>query len=122
MEEPTQLVLKATVRYIHKVMYTGSPREIQQLRRRPRSRSTGDINPVYFPNTAKFKQNTINEGIKLYNSIDPEMRKLKPKRFKNELKKWILFEQPKNNEGQIVKVVQKLNCQSTKPSTRTKRK
>ena len=78
MEEPNQIVLKATLRYIHKVVFTRTPREVKQLIKTPRYRSTGDIKPVHFPRTAKFARNTINEGIKLYNAIEPEIRKPNP--------------------------------------------
>ena len=67
----------------------------------------GDIVPRYFPNKSKMKRNTIIEGIKLYNSIRPEFRKLKPSRYKYELKKWHLFEQPKCPNQPTIKAIKK---------------
>ena len=122
LEEPTQIMLKATACFIHKIAFTQKPGDLSKLIRIPSWRSTCDLSPNYFPRTTKFQRNTINKGIRLYNSINPEMRKLTPKRFKKEIRKWILYEQPKNPQEPLIKAVRKLNCQSTKPKIVTKKK
>ena len=73
----------------------------------PTWREEGNIVPRYYPNKSKMKRNTIIKGIKLYNSIRPEFRKLKPSRYKAVLKKWHLFEQPKCPNQPTIKAIEK---------------
>ena len=109
VEEPLQIILKHSVKFIHKVAFTGKPKQITKLMRLPTWRKEGDITPTYYPKKTKFSRNFINEGIRLYNSLDPQIRKLKPSRFKVEIKKWRLFEQPRNHEEPLIKAVKKLS-------------
>ena len=120
MEEPIQITLKSTAKLIHKIVYTKTPGDVKALIRAPTWRKEGDLTPVDAPKTSKFKRNTILEGIKLYNSLPSEMRKLKPKQFKNEIKKWRLFEQPKGSHIPTVKAVKKIRTVESK-STNTRR-
>ena len=118
VELPIQLLLKNSVKFIHKVAYTNKPEQITKLMRLPTWRKEGNISPTYFPKKTKFQRNFINEAIRLYNSVDPEVRKLKPSRFKREIKKWTLFEQPKNHQEPLIKAVKKINTTNQGPKRR----
>ena len=111
-------MLRNSAKFIHKIAYNGKPIQITRLMRLPTWRKEGNISPTYFPKKMKFQRNFINESIRLYNSIDPEIRKLKPSRFKKELRKWILFEQPKNHQEPIIKAEKKLNITQQAPTRR----
>ena len=76
---------------------------IMNLNRTPTWREKGDLRPTYFPKKTKFKKNMINKAIKLYNSIDEDFRLIKPKRFKNEIKKWRIFPIPVNPQEPVRK-------------------
>ena len=90
IECPTQMILKSAAKFIHKFPYTKRLSNIQKIMRIPTWREEGNKVPKYFPNKSKMKQNAILEGIRLFNSIRPEFRKLKTSRYKHELRKWNL--------------------------------
>ena len=97
------MVMKDSVKFLQKVIYTKKPRMIVKLIRTPTWLEKGDIRPTYFPKKTKFKKNMINKSIKLYNSIEEDIRLLKPKQFKSQLKKWKLYPIPVNPQEPVQK-------------------
>ena len=100
-------MLKQSVRTIHRIAFTDRPKQVRSLMKLPTWRKEGNIMPAYFPKKTKFSRDTINESIRLYNSIDPEIRKLKPSRFKVELKKWDIHLQPIRHDEPLIKATKK---------------
>ena len=108
LETPEQMIRKDLAKFMQKIVFSKKPRLMNQLIKMPTWREKGDLLPKYFPRKTKFKRNMINMSIKTYNSLDGNIRILKPKRFKRELKKWILFEIPQNPQEYTRKAIRKM--------------
>ena len=83
LEMPNQIIQKSALLFIQKVMFQNVNKDILGLFKSARfSRSEKQINLNYIPRTLKFRRSCINYATKIYNTVDPKLRCVDPRKFK----------------------------------------
>ena len=109
MESPNQMILKENIKFTHKIISTKQPKNIWKLIKKPTWREAGELRPIYNPKKQKLSKNLIDTGIRLYNTIPEELRKLQPEKLKEELKNWKIYNLPKDREVPATKAKKIMN-------------
>ena len=89
MEEPEQMMKKAALTFIQKVIREKKPDDLVSLLRiRKEGARDTRIHLKYAPRTMNFQRVFFNSAIDLFNTLDIKFTSIDPKKFKILLKKY----------------------------------
>ena len=83
---PSQMILKKSMIFTHKMILTMKPKKLISLIRFPKLRRNPKFTLKYNPKTEKFKRNMIYESLRIYNELPQDMKKMSMKQFKKAMK------------------------------------
>ena len=95
MKTPRQLILQASVKFMHKVVNTQMPPEIFNHLIFPRRfRKNAKLHTKRVPNTKRGKRSTIYKSLSLFNALHSSLKFVHPKVFKKLIEKRKIMEIP----------------------------
>ena len=95
MKTPRQLILQASVKFMHKIVNTQMPPEIfNQIIFPRRFRKNAKLHTKRVPNTKRGKRSTIYKSLNLFNALHSSLKFVHPKVFKKLIEKRKIMEIP----------------------------
>ena len=91
---PNQMILQESMIMIHKMLTENPIKTLDDEIRKPRSSRNQKYYMKYRPKMEKMRRNSVYMSIKTYNLIPEEMKTMKVKKFKKEIRKIWIHEPP----------------------------
>ena len=84
---PEEMVEESSARLVHRVIFSGNPKSINDKIRVPRSRQSAEYAPAVRAKSNRLERTPLYAGITNFNRIPPDMRGLNPKKLGKKLKR-----------------------------------